>query len=64
MNESSPQRKVVAGGIAGAISSIGVWALEQFGGVTIPAEIALATYTVVLFILQYAVPNAPGVSNA
>lgn len=53
-----PQRKVLAGGMAGALSSIAVWAVHEFGGVTIPADIALAVYTVCLFGLQYFVSNS------
>jgi len=64
MNDPTPQRKVVAGGVAGAVSTIAVWAVEQFGGITIPADIALATYTVVLFAIQYYVPNSTGAVNA
>ena len=64
MNDSAPQRKIVAGGIAGAVSAIAVWSAEEFGGVTIPADIALAGYTVILFAIQYMVKNDPGVPNA
>lgn len=55
---STPQRKVVAGGFAGAISMIAVWTLEQLTGITIPAEIALAINTVFVFGVQYFVPNS------
>lgn len=53
----SPQRKIVAGGLAGAISVIAVWTLEQTTGITIPAEIALAINTVFVFAVQYVVKN-------
>lgn len=58
MNGATPQRKVVAGGVAGALSAIAVWACEQFGGIKIPADIALSVYTVLLFGIQYLLPNA------
>ena len=53
-----PQRKVAAGGIAGALSSIIIWAMKEYGGVEVPAEIAVAITTLVVFGLQYFVPNA------
>lgn len=62
--KSTPQRKVVAGGFAGAISMIAVWALEQLTGITIPAEIALAINTVFVFGVQYFIPNAAEVTSA
>lgn len=57
MNPSTPQRKVVAGGFAGAISLIAVWSLEKATGITVPAEIALAINTVFVFGIQYFVKN-------
>lgn len=57
MNPNTPQRKVVAGGFAGAISAIAVWTLEQTIGITVPAEIALSINTVFVFGVQYFIPN-------
>lgn len=57
MNPSAPQRKVVAGGLAGAISVIIVWVLEQATGITVPADIALAINTVFVFGIQYFTAN-------
>jgi hypothetical protein len=57
MNTSTPHRKVVAGGLAGAISLIAVWALEKATGITVPAEIALSINTVFVFLVQYSVKN-------
>jgi hypothetical protein len=57
MNPSTPQRKIVAGGFAGAVSTIAVWALEQGTGISVPAEIALAINTVFVFGVQYFIPN-------
>jgi hypothetical protein len=57
MNSSTPQRKIVAGGLAGAISVIAVWTLEQITGIIVPAEIALAINTVFVFGVQYFIPN-------
>jgi len=63
MNASTPQRKVVAGGATGALSSIVVWLLQQ-QGIDVPPEIAVAITTLLSFVVSYLVPNAPGVSNA
>lgn len=57
MNPATPQRKVVAGGLAGAISVIAVWTLEQTTGIVVPAEIALAINTVFVFGVQYFISN-------
>jgi hypothetical protein len=54
-----PQRKIVAGGIAGSVSSLVVWALQQFGGIEVPAEQAVAITMLITFAVQYIVPNAP-----
>lgn len=57
MNPSTPQRKIVAGGLAGAISVIAVWTLEQTTGITVPAHIALSIDTVFVFLVQYFIKN-------
>jgi hypothetical protein len=57
MNPQTPQRKIVAGGLAGAITLIAVWVLEGTTGITVPADIALAINTVFVFFVQYAVKN-------
>lgn len=57
-----PQRKVMAGGLAGAFVMVVVWALGEFAEILVPGEIAVAMSTVVSFALSYLVPNAP--SNA
>jgi hypothetical protein len=57
MNPPVPQRKVVAGGLAGAISAIAVWVLEATTGIVVPAEIALSINTIFVFGVQYFVKN-------
>jgi hypothetical protein len=57
MNMQTPDRKVTVGLVAGAIMTILAWCSGEFAGVTIPAEVALAGSTVILFALQYLVPN-------
>lgn len=52
-----PTRKVAVGGAAGALATIICWASSAFGGVEIPAEIAVAITALVTFGLQYAVPD-------
>ena len=55
----TPDRKITVGLVAGSVMTILAWASKQYAGVEIPAEVALAGATVITFILQYAVPNAP-----
>ena len=54
-----PSRKVTVGLVAGSVMTILAWCSKQYAGVEIPAEVALAGATVINFILQYVVPNAP-----
>ncbi|HEY4354887.1 MAG TPA: hypothetical protein VGN16_03995 [Acidobacteriaceae bacterium] len=49
-------RKVMAGGVAGAVAVIACWALE-LAGVPVPTYIALAFQTIAVFALQFVVPN-------
>lgn len=52
-----PNRKVAVGGIAGAIMIVVAWVSKAYAGVEIPAEVALSFSTIIVFILQYFVPN-------
>lgn len=54
-----PNRKVAVGGIAGAIMIVIAWASKAYAEVEIPAEVALSFSTIIVFALQYCVPNAP-----
>ncbi len=57
---AAPARKVTAGGIAGALSVILVWVVNEFdilpGGKHISGEIASAITTIFSFIVSYIVP--------
>lgn len=55
----TPDRKVTYGLFAGALMTILAWISSAFAGVVIPAEVALAGSTVIVFALQYFVPNLP-----
>jgi hypothetical protein len=59
MPVQQPSRKVTVGLVAGSVMTILAWCSKQYAGVEIPAEVALAGATVINFILQYFVPNAP-----
>ena len=48
----TPQPKVVAGGVAGALTIVLVWAAGQFG-VDVPAEVASAFTVLVSFAAGY-----------
>lgn len=50
-------RKVTVGLFAGALMTVVAWASDAFAGVTIPAEVALAGSTIIVFAIQYFVPN-------
>jgi len=58
MASAVPNRKVAVGGIAGAVMTIAAWASKAYANVEIPAEVALAGSTIIVFALQYMVPNA------
>lgn len=53
-----PTNKVIAGVLAGAVTTIGAWAARAFGGVEIPAEVQGAITVVVTAVVQYLVPDA------
>lgn len=57
MAMQAPDRKVTAGLLAGAVMTIIAWISRAFAEVEIPADVALAGSTVILFALQYLVPN-------
>jgi putative flippase GtrA len=59
MAVQAPDRKITVGLVAGSVMTILAWTSKQYAGVEIPAEVALAGATVITFILQYMVPNAP-----
>jgi len=52
-----PDRKVQFGAVAGAITAIAAWGIGEFTPTVIPPEIAVAASTVLVFILQYTIPN-------
>jgi hypothetical protein len=55
-----PDRKVTAGALAGSATAIMTWALNQFAGVQLPGEVAVACATILTFGVSYMVPNQPG----
>jgi hypothetical protein len=58
-----PTRKVGAGLAAGSLMTIAAWASDAYGGVEIPAAVALAGATVITFLLQYFVADATNPEN-
>lgn len=54
-----PDRKVTVGLLAGAVMTILAWVSKTFAHIEIPAEVALSGSTVIVFCLQYLVPNPP-----
>jgi hypothetical protein len=57
---SVPTRKVAVGGLAGAITFIAVWVLNNFdllpGGKDVPGDVAAALTTLLTFVISYLVP--------
>lgn len=53
-----PHPKVVAGVLAGAITTVGVWALQYFGHITQPPEVVGSEVVIVTFVISYLVPSA------
>lgn len=58
-NSAKPTNKVFAGGAAGAISVIIIWAAKTYGQVEIPPEVAVAIVAVITFALQYVITDEP-----
>lgn len=54
-----PARKVAASSIGSAVSVLGVWALQEFANVTMPAAVQSALVLCVTFLMGYYVPPAP-----
>lgn len=52
-----PTRKVVAGGLAGALTTLIVAVIEGLGGIEVSPDVAAALTTVLSFIVAYAVPE-------
>lgn len=57
---AQPTRKVATAGGAGALVLILVWVLEEFAGISIPAEVASALTVLVSFAAAYVVPERAG----
>lgn len=53
----TPTRKVAAGGAAGAITILLVWAAGEFASITVPPEVASAFTTVISFLAAYLTRN-------
>ncbi len=53
-----PQRKVAAGGVAGALAVLALWGLSSIG-VEVSAEVGAAIATLIGFATAYMVPGAP-----
>lgn len=57
MKELIPQRKVVAGGVSGALCYLILRVMHEAFGIQVLAEDAVALMTVLTFVTQYIVPN-------
>lgn len=50
-------RKVAVGAAVGGLVSIFTWALSQFAGVTVPAEVGIGATTLLTFVTQWGTRN-------
>ena len=50
-----PNKKVNAGALAGALSIVLIWAINQYSGTALPGEVASGVTTIVTFITSYVV---------
>jgi len=55
---AAPIRKVTAGGVGAAVTTIVIWVLSLFN-ITMPVVVAGALITVISFGVAYLVPSAP-----
>lgn len=55
--DPTPQPKVVAMGLSGAVTAIVLWLVSTFTQVEMPAEVAAALTTVVGFLFGYITNN-------
>jgi uncharacterized membrane protein YjjB (DUF3815 family) len=53
-----PIRKIQVAALGGAISTLVVFLMEQYGHVQIPAAVATAITTILSFLISYFVPPA------
>lgn len=54
---AAPTTKVTAAGAMGALSTVGVWAAQEFASIEIPGEVASAIVLVVMFVAAYVIPE-------
>lgn len=54
-----PDKRITLGALGGAIGLLLVWLLNQFAGITVPAEPAMALQTIVIFLVQWFMPMPP-----
>ena len=56
-NLQAPDRKVNVGGAMTFLSTIIAWAMAEFIGIKVPAEVGIAAAGFFSWIVQYFVPN-------
>lgn len=57
MSNLTPTPKVAAGAFAGALTTLIVWGLQQYAGITLPAEVAASLTTILSFAVAWITPN-------
>lgn len=56
MQTNQPARKVYAGTIAGALTTVIVWLLRDLAGLSVPEPVAVALTTLIVFLAGYYMP--------
>ena len=56
MSTKAPHQKVVAGALAGAVTTIAIWALKTWGKVEVTPEVGSSITVVLTFIVSYLTP--------
>lgn len=59
MNDSTPSRKVATIPVTAMAAEVLVWALHDFAGYDMPANIAIAIFGLIAFGVAYLVPDKP-----
>lgn len=55
----TPTRKIQAAGIGIPVAVVLAWALREFGGVEMPAEVSTAIGGIISTVLGYMIPEKP-----
>jgi hypothetical protein len=55
---AAPTNKVLAGAFVGAVTTVILWAIEEFTPIKMPSNIGAAISTILAFVASYIIPEA------